>query len=221
MTRVASGERIRSSVLVIACGALAREIAALRRANAWPHLDVRCLPAELHNRPERIPEAVREAIRAGRERHATIFVAYGDCGTGGLPTPCWPRKASSAFPALLLRILRRQFRVRSDVRRRARHLHVRFPARHFDRLVIRGLGLDRHPGHTQYFGNYRRPVHLAQTTLLSAWPRTRAADRLTRIRASHHRLWRTGAGLRATVTRMPAWQADRHLLARRAARRSS
>ena len=71
------------SVLVIACGALAREIAALRRANDWPHLDVRCLPAELHNRPERIPGAVRDAIRASRGRYASIFVAYGDCGTGG------------------------------------------------------------------------------------------------------------------------------------------
>src|SRR5437867_2383545 len=60
------------SVLVIACGALAREIAALRRANGWPHLDVRCLPAELHNRPERIPGAVRDAIRANRGRYASI-----------------------------------------------------------------------------------------------------------------------------------------------------
>jgi len=70
-------------VLVIACGALAREIAALRQANDWPHLEVRCLPAELHNRPERIAPAVREAIHANRSRFETIFVAYGDCGTGG------------------------------------------------------------------------------------------------------------------------------------------
>src|ERR1700739_4080512 len=52
--------------LVIACGALAREIAALRRANAWSALEVRCLPAELHNRPERIAPAVREAIAQTR-----------------------------------------------------------------------------------------------------------------------------------------------------------
>src|SRR5919107_2232564 len=69
--------------LVIACGALAREIIALRRANAWSALDVKCLPPELHNRPERIAQAVRDEIRAHRGRYSNIFVAYGDCGTRG------------------------------------------------------------------------------------------------------------------------------------------
>jgi len=72
-----------AGTLLIACGALAREIAALKRANGWSELEVRCLPAQLHNRPERIAPAVREAIRANRERFANIFVVYGDCGTGG------------------------------------------------------------------------------------------------------------------------------------------
>ena len=71
-------------MLVIACGALAHEITALRRANAWDQLDVRCLPAELHNRPEKIPAAVRALIRASRDHYRSIFVAYGDCGTGGM-----------------------------------------------------------------------------------------------------------------------------------------
>ena len=66
-------------MLIIACGALAHEITALRRANAWDELDVRCLPAELHNRPEKIPAAVRDLIRSSRERYRSIFVAYGDC----------------------------------------------------------------------------------------------------------------------------------------------
>src|SRR5580698_5662344 len=70
-------------MLIIACGALAHEITALRRANQWTGLDVRCLPAELHNRPERIPAAVQAEIRANRDRYRTIFVAYADCGTGG------------------------------------------------------------------------------------------------------------------------------------------
>ena len=70
-------------VLVIACGALSREIMALKRASGWSALDVTCLPAELHNRPERIPAAVRGAIGAARERYERLFVAYADCGTGG------------------------------------------------------------------------------------------------------------------------------------------
>ncbi len=70
-------------VLVIACGALAREIAALKRASGWTALDVTCLAPELHNRPERIPAAVGAAIREARARYRRIFVAYADCGTGG------------------------------------------------------------------------------------------------------------------------------------------
>jgi len=69
--------------LLIACGALGREIAALRRANGWQSLDVRCLPAQLHNRPERIAPAVRAEIAANRHLYAQIFVVYADCGTGG------------------------------------------------------------------------------------------------------------------------------------------
>ena len=80
-------------MLVIACGALAHEITALRRANAWDALDVRCLPAELHNRPEKIPAAVRALIQSSRERYRSIFVAYGDCGTGGLLDQVLDRKS--------------------------------------------------------------------------------------------------------------------------------
>ena len=73
----------RPVTLIIACGALAREIAALRRANGWSAIEVRCLPAELHNRPERIAPAVREAIKEHRAHYEKIFVAYADSGTGG------------------------------------------------------------------------------------------------------------------------------------------
>src|SRR5271166_3885104 len=66
-------------VLVIACGALAREVLALR----LEHIDLACLPASLHNRPERIPEAVRAKIRANRPAYDEILCLYGDCGTGG------------------------------------------------------------------------------------------------------------------------------------------
>ena len=71
-------------MLIIACGALAHEITALRRANRWDQLHVRCLPADLHNRPEKIPGAVRALIHESRDSYRSIFVAYGDCGTGGL-----------------------------------------------------------------------------------------------------------------------------------------
>ena len=152
-------------MLIIACGALAHEIAALRRANRWDALDVRCLPAELHNRPERIPAAVRTLIHEWRAHYRSIFVAYADCGTGGLldqmlleegveripGAHCYEFFAGAAVFAELAAAEPGTFYLTD------------FLLRHFDRLVMRGLGLDRHPElFSSYFGNYRKLVYLAQ-----------------------------------------------------------
>ena len=72
-------------VLLIACGALAKEILELKRLNGWNHIDLTCLPAELHLYPEKIPERVELAVKEHRQSHSSIFVVYADCGTGGLP----------------------------------------------------------------------------------------------------------------------------------------
>lgn len=152
-------------ILVIACGALAREIVAVRSMNDWPHMHVQCLPAELHNRPEKIPAAVREKIRANRDRFNSIFVAYADCGTGGqldvvlreenverLPgSHCYEFFAGSAV-----------FEVLAE-REPGTFYLTDFLLKHFERLVIQGLGLDRHPELLGlYFGNYRKLVYLMQ-----------------------------------------------------------
>ena len=71
-------------ILLIACGALAHEILALKAANGWTHLDLQCLPAKLHLWPEKIIPAVEEAVSAARGAYETVFVVYADCGTGGL-----------------------------------------------------------------------------------------------------------------------------------------
>ena len=154
-----------ASTLVIACGALAHEIVALQRLNNWPHMDVVCLPADLHNRPEKIPVAVREKIRRNRGRYAAMFVAYADCGTGGLldrvleeegveripGAHCYEFFAGSAVFAAL-----------ADTEPGTFYL-TDFLLTHFERLVIQGLGIDRHPELMPlYFGNYRRLVYLAQ-----------------------------------------------------------
>ena len=72
------------TTLLIACGALAWEITELIRAHGWTQMSITCLPAHLHNRPEKIPDGVREKIRAARGRYDNILVVYGDCGTGGM-----------------------------------------------------------------------------------------------------------------------------------------
>jgi len=152
-------------VLVIACGALAREIVALTKLNGWSALDIQCLPPELHNRPERIPAAVQAAIVAGRAKYERIFVAYADCGTGGrldavlqaehverLPgAHCYEFFATSAA-----------FAATSEAEPGTFYL-TDFLVRHFDRLVIAGLGIDRHPELAdEYFRNYRKLTYLVQ-----------------------------------------------------------
>jgi Protein of unknown function (DUF1638) len=152
--------------LLIACGALARETLAVIEASGLSHLDVTCVSALLHNRPERIPEAVRAKIREHRERYARILVLYGDCGTGGeldrvlaeegverIAGPhCYAFYAGQdVFDAL------------ADAEPGTFYL-TDFLARQFDTLVIEGLGIDRHPELLPlYFGNYKRLVYLAQT----------------------------------------------------------
>lgn len=200
--------------LLIACGALAREIAALRRANGWTTLDVRCLPAELHNRPERIAPAVRAEIRANRDRYATLFVAYGDCGTGGQLDAVLRDEGVERLPGAHCYeffATPQVFAQLADAEPGTFYL-TDFLLRHYERLVVRGLGLDRHPElASEYFRHYRRLVYLAQTERPEAIERARQiADSLGF--AFEYRY--TGYGLLGTRLRAlaasqdaPAWRA--------------
>ena len=152
---------------MIGCGALANELVELTRRAGLPAMDLTCLPASLHNRPERIPEAVSSRIRQARaDGYDRIFVAYADCGTGGM----LDRVLEAAGVARLegahcyeVYAGRAAFAALADEEPGTFYL-TDFLARNFDRLVISGLGLDRHPELLpQYFGNYRRLVYLAQT----------------------------------------------------------
>jgi hypothetical protein len=164
--QLGSAMRATDRRLVIACGALAAEIAALRRANGW---SARSMSSACRRNCtiglNALPGAVQEQIRAHRDRYAEIFVAYGDCGTGGAldavlrdegveriaGAHCYEFFASPAVFAALAEAEPGSFYLTD------------FLLRHFDRLVIRGLGIDRHPHLLAvYFGNYRRLVYLAQ-----------------------------------------------------------
>ena len=163
--------KVPAGTLIVACGALAREIAALKRANGWDEVTVHFLAPELHNRPERIPGAVDDYVRSVAGRFQRILVGYADCGTGGrldgvlealradsgavverLPgVHCYEFYAGEAVFAAL-----------SEAELGTFYL-TDFLLHHFERLVIRGLGLDRHPElMSTYFGHYRRLVYLAQ-----------------------------------------------------------
>ena len=162
--------------LLIACGALGREIAALRRANGWESLDVRCLPAQLHNRPERIAPAVRAEIVANRHLYAQIFVVYADCGTGGALDAVLKEEGVERLPgAHCYEFLStpRVFAQLCEAEPGTFYL-TDFLLRHFERLVVRSLGLDRHPELTaQYFRNYKKLVYLAQVETPGAMERAR------------------------------------------------
>jgi hypothetical protein len=154
-----------SGALIIACGALAQEIAALRRINHWEALDIQCLPPELHNDPKQIPARVREAIQAARERYARIFLAYADCGTGGRLDAVLAEEGIERLPGAHCYeffATARRFSELAEQELGTFYL-TDFLVRHFDRLVVQTLGIDKHPELiAEYFRNYRRVVYLIQ-----------------------------------------------------------
>lgn len=151
-------------VVLIACGALAREIRAITALHGWQHMELRCLPADLHLHPERIPDAVEAAVHAARP--ARVFVVYADCGTGGrladrcraLGVDMVPGPHCYAFFDGI-----QDFEARQETEFRAFFL-TDFLARQFDAFVWRPMGLDRFPElRDVYFAHYDRLIYLAQT----------------------------------------------------------
>ncbi|KKJ75184.1 hypothetical protein WH95_19710 [Kiloniella litopenaei] len=155
-----------NKTLLIACGAVAKEIIALNKLNGWNHLDITCLPAIWHNTPDKIPQGVRSKIQENKDVYGNIVVVYGDCGTGGE----------------LDRILEEEDVKRID----GVHCYAFFTGlgafdqmhedditcfyltdylvRHFDTLIMEGMGIAKHPELLpMYFGNYTKLVYLAQT----------------------------------------------------------
>ncbi len=189
-------------VVVIACGALAHEIVALLRAARWQHVEVRCLPPELHNRPQRIPEAVAAAIAEAQAAGHKAFVAYADCGTGGRLDRVLREAGVERIPGVHCYEFFAGpglFEALSAAEPGTFYL-TDFLARHFERLIWNGLGLDRHPDLLGlYFGNYRRLLYLSQAQPAPELDRARAAaDRLGLIFEHHH----TGYGaLASSLTR--------------------
>ena len=160
------GAATETRVLVLACGAIAREVLAVIELNGWSHVDVRCLPAKLHARPEQIPAAVDAKLQELAPRYERVFVAYADCGTGGALDPVLERHGVERLPGAHCY----GFLVGNDMwdaiqeEDPATFYLTDFLARHFDALVVRSLRLDTHPELLPLvFGNYRRLVYLAQT----------------------------------------------------------
>jgi hypothetical protein len=158
--------RGKGEVLLIACGALAREIVDLIEMNQWQAFDVACLPAKWHNTPQLIAPGVAAKIRESKARYRKIFVLYGDCGTGGDLDRVLEAEGVERIEGPHCYAF---FSGNPDFAARAEHEITAFYltdylARHFDKLIWHGLGLDAHPELLPlYFGNYEKVVFLAQT----------------------------------------------------------
>lgn len=188
----------RASILVLACGAIAREVLALVQLNGWAHVDVRCLPAKLHLRPELIASAVDAKLHELGGRYDRAFVAYADCGTGGRLDRVLEAHGADRLAGLHCY----GFFAGSDTwnslqaEEPGTFYLTDFLARHFDALVARPLGLHRYPELVDdVFGNYRRLVYLAQTDDDALDARARSAAR--RLGLAYERRF-TGYGQLAT-----------------------
>lgn len=153
-------------MLVLACGALAREIRDVIGLNGWTHVTLHCLPAKLHLHPEKIPDAVEKAVMEFRRDFNSIFIMYGDCGTGGL----LKRRCDSLGVEMIegphcysFFEGNSLFAKRSETETTAFYL-TDFLVRQFDAFVWKPMGLDRHPElRDMLFGNYTKLVYIAQT----------------------------------------------------------
>lgn len=205
-------------VLVIACGALAREINELKQSYGWSHLHLKCIDARLHNRPELIADRLRQKIQQYKNEYDRLFVGYADCGTSGaidavleeegierLPgAHCYQSFAGAARFAALAEAEPGTFYLTD------------FLARHFERLVIKPLQLDVHPElRDAYFGNYRRLVYMSQTddeALRRA--AKKAADRLElEFEHVHCGYGALETSLQSLVTGRTYGKKDSHILA--------
>lgn len=153
------------TTLIIACGAIAHEIMAVLRANNWSHVDVKCLPAEWHNTPEKIAPAIEEKIRKHRDEYQKILIGYGDCGSGGKLDRLLEEEKVERLPGdhcYSFFAGNDAFEQLADDELGTFYL-TDYLAANFERLILRDLGIVEHPElMSMYFGNYKKVVYLSQ-----------------------------------------------------------
>ncbi len=152
--------------LLITCGAIAREIVAILKQNKLDFMTVECLPAHLHNTPMQIPEAVRTKIHQSRDKFENIVVMYSDCGTGGkLDAVLEEERVERIAGAHCYEIFTGHDAFAKIMEKEIGSFFLTdFLAQHFERLVWKGMGLDKNPRLVEiYFANYTRLLYLAQT----------------------------------------------------------
>lgn len=163
---LAAPEKKHGRILLIACGALAREILAITDINGLDHIDLTCLPAKLHLYPDQITIAVEGAVLKHRGTYDKICVVYADCGTGGelkqkcdelgvemVPGPhCY-----SFFEG------NEQFAQHTEAGEITAFYLTDFLVKQFDAFIWKPMGLDKNPElRDMIFGNYTKLVYQSQ-----------------------------------------------------------
>ena len=153
-------------ILVIACGALAKEITALIRMNNWTHLQLRYLPAKLHNEPHKIPQNIRKNLINTQNKFSQIFIGYADCGTGGQLDTLLDEFGVQRLPGAHC------YEFFTSTQKFSKMLEEEpgsffltdFLVKSFEKLIWQGLKINSHPELQKiYFRHYKRLVYLAQT----------------------------------------------------------
>jgi len=177
------------SVLVLACGALVRELGEITRRNQLDNVTVECLPAILHNRPDHIPDMVRARLDAAQGHYDRILVGYADCGTGGrLADVCREAGVEMLDGAHCYQFYagHQTFEDLHGDDPTAFYL-TDYLTRHFDRLVLDGLGITEHPElRHQYFGNYTKVIYLSQGQDADLLARAKVAAQQLDLTFEHH-----------------------------------
>lgn len=179
---------VAAPLLVIACGALAHEIQYLKTLNGWGHIQLQCLDAKLHNRPQLIPAKLRAMIHRYRDCYDHIFVAYADCGTGGAIDRLLEEEGIERLPGAHCYAFyagERRFTQLSEQQPGTFYL-TDFLVQHFNRLIIKGLKLDIYPQlREQFFGNYQRVLYLSQRSEAGLVKAARAAADFLELEFEH------------------------------------
>ena len=189
MTTVKSNEsREPKPILIIACGALAHDIIQLQKLNNWNHLHLKCLDAELHNKPQLIAGKLRTEIKRHKFQYENIFVAYADCGSGGQIDRLLEEEGIERLPgAHCYSFFAGEDRFQKIAEQELGTFYLTdFLVKHFDRIMIKGLKLDLYPElRDQFFGNYTRLVYLSQEVDMDLLDRAKRAAAMLGLSFKH------------------------------------
>lgn len=163
---LAAPEKKTGRILLIACGALARELLAIKELNGLDHMDLTCLPAKLHLYPDQITGAVEGAVRKHRQSYDQICVVYADCGTGGvLEQKCAELGVEMVAGPHCYSFFEgnEAFAKHAEAGEITAFYLTDFLVKQFDAFIWRPMGLDKNPElREMIFGNYTKLVYQSQ-----------------------------------------------------------